>query len=118
MVTNSTSGNQGDLGVSNADWDRKVVLSADVLKRATLTLRSIRHPERKRILQSIVDKEEITVTEICEKVKLRQAAVSLHLTVLRRAEIVNTRRDGKFIYYSINVNRAMEVMDAARHLDW
>jgi DNA-binding transcriptional ArsR family regulator len=34
---------------------------------------------------------------------------SQHLAILRRAGIVVTDREGKFIYYSLNVNRIAEI---------
>jgi DNA-binding transcriptional ArsR family regulator len=49
-------------------------------------------------------------------VSLKQSVTSLHLTILRATKIVDTRRDGRNIYYSINRERITEVMEAAKHL--
>ncbi len=43
------------------------------------------------------------------KLRLEQSVASQHLAILRAAEIVNTTRDGKFIYYTINRPRLAEV---------
>ena len=51
----------------------------------------------------------MTVTEMYIKLRLEQSVVSQHLAILRRAAIVITHRDGKFIYYSVNYKRLKEV---------
>jgi len=80
-----------------------------VLKRAALTLRALNHPLRKEMLYLIDHRKRITVTEIYVKLRLEQSVASQHLAILRKANIVNTTRDGKFIYYSVNVQRVEEV---------
>ncbi|MEJ0102589.1 MAG: ArsR family transcriptional regulator [Bacteroidota bacterium] len=41
--------------------------------------------------------------------RLEQSVASQHLAILRKAGFVKTNRDGKFIYYSVNINRMDEV---------
>ena len=52
----------------------------------------------------------MTVTEIYVKLRLEQSVASQHLAILRRAGIVSTARDGKFIFYSLNYARLAEVV--------
>jgi DNA-binding transcriptional ArsR family regulator len=40
---------------------------------------------------------------------LEQSVASQHLAILRRAGIVTTQRDGKFIYYTVNYSRIDEI---------
>jgi DNA-binding transcriptional ArsR family regulator len=54
--------------------------------------------------------QKMTVTEIYVKLRLEQSVASQHLAILRRAGIVSTSRDGKFIFYSVNYNRLGEVV--------
>jgi DNA-binding transcriptional ArsR family regulator len=51
----------------------------------------------------------MTVTEIYVKLRLEQSVASQHLAILRKAGFVNTTRDGKFIYYSVNASRLAEM---------
>jgi len=51
----------------------------------------------------------MTVTDIYIKLRLEQSVASQHLALLRRAGIVVTSRDGKFIYYSVDVSRLDEI---------
>ena len=53
--------------------------------------------------------ERLTVTELYVKLRLEQSVASQHLAILRRAGIVSTQRDGKFIYYTVNYKRIDEI---------
>ncbi len=80
------------------------------LKAAALILRAVNHKLRQQIIKLIEDEgNRITVTEIYVKLRLEQSVASQHLAILRKAGIVNTERDGKFIYYSINYNQLDKV---------
>ena len=41
--------------------------------------------------------------------RLEQSITSQHLRILRNADLVNTRREGKFIYYSLNYDKIDQV---------
>ncbi|MFM2362697.1 MAG: hypothetical protein RLZZ316_1599 [Bacteroidota bacterium] len=79
------------------------------VKKASLILRAINHKLRQQILHLILQQEKMTVTEIYIQLRLEQSVASQHLAILRRAGVVKTIRDGKFIYYSINVNRLTQL---------
>ena len=79
-------------------------------KKAALILRSINHKLRKQIIKLLDDHQKMTVTEIYVKLRLEQSVASQHLAILRRAGIVSTTRDGKFIFYSVNYARLNEVV--------
>ena len=79
------------------------------LKKAALILRAINHKLRQQILKLIHQNGKMAVTEIYVKLRLEQSVASQHLAILRKAGFVNTLRDGKFIYYSVNYNRLDQV---------
>jgi DNA-binding transcriptional ArsR family regulator len=58
----------------------------------------------------------VTVTEIYVHLRLEQSVASQHLAILRKAGIVKTERDGKFIYYSVNHKRVEEINNVATEL--
>ena len=72
------------------------------IKKASLILRSLNHKLRQQILRLIFEEKKITVTDIYVKLRLEQSVASQHLAILRKAGIVTTLREGKFIYYAIN----------------
>lgn len=88
-----------------------VDLKIDVLqlKKAALILRAINHKLRQQILRLLHQNEKMTVTEIYVKLRLEQSVASQHLAILRKAGFVNTVRDGKFIFYSVNHDRMDQV---------
>lgn len=90
----------------------KTALKVDFIhaKKAALILRSINHKLRQQIIKLLDDQQKMTVTEIYVKLRLEQSVASQHLAILRRAGIVSTSRDGKFIYYSVNYSRLAEVV--------
>jgi DNA-binding transcriptional ArsR family regulator len=95
----------------NTAPDSNNALKVDLLnvKKASLVLRAINHKLRQQILKLIDEQGKITVTEIYVKLRLEQSVASQHLAILRKAGFVNTERDGKFIYYTINTNRIEEL---------
>ena len=56
------------------------------------------------------------VTELYVKLRLEQSVASQHLAILRKAGIVFTLRDGKFIYYSINYSGVKEINLCSKNL--
>lgn len=79
------------------------------LKKAALVLRALNHKLRQQILTLVETEKKITVTEIYVRMRLEQSVASQHLAILRRAGIVSTQRDGKFIYYTVNYKRINEI---------
>lgn len=87
----------------------QISINFNTLRRSVLTLRAINHQLRQEII-SLLDKDgKMTVTDIYVKLRLEQSVASQHLAILRRAGVLKTERDGKFIYYSVNNDRLKEI---------
>jgi ArsR family transcriptional regulator, virulence genes transcriptional regulator len=86
------------------------------VKKAAVVLRALNHKLRQQLLKLIEDEKKITVTEIYVKLRLEQSVASQHLAILRKAEIVSTERDGKFIYYTVNHKRISEINEFVKDL--
>ena len=80
------------------------------LKKAALILRALNHKLRQQIIRLLDENKKLTVTEIYVHLRLEQSVASQHLAILRRAGIVKTDRDGKFIYYTISNERLAHIM--------
>jgi DNA-binding transcriptional ArsR family regulator len=89
--------------------DAEVNINTLEIKKAMIQLRSINHKLRQIILQYIGQHDKITVTEIFQHLLLEQSVASQHLAVLRKAGFVKTKREGKFIYYSVNRQRLLDL---------
>lgn len=85
-------------------------------KKASLILRAINHKLRQQILKQIDEHGKMTVTELYVQLRLEQSVASQHLAILRKAGFVQTERNGKFIYYSINTDRIREVNEMVNGL--
>lgn len=79
------------------------------VKKAALILRALNHKLRQQLIKLIDEEQRITVTEIYVRLRLEQSVASQHLAILRKAGIVVTQRDGKFIYYAVNHKRIDEI---------
>ena len=57
---------------------------------------------RQEILE-MLEEQEMNVTEICSAFeKMAQPTISHHLHILKNCDLVDTRREGKMIYYCVN----------------
>lgn len=102
--------------LSNAPNQNEIVLDYDVLRKAVLVLRSVNHKLRQSVIKLLEENENMTVTQLYVKLRLEQSVASQHLAILRRAGIVKTKREGKFIYYSLNKDRIEEIANMINDL--
>lgn len=104
--------------ILNADDENSSPVKVDFvnLKKAAMILRALNHKLRQQIVKLIDEHKKLTVTEIYIKLRLEQSVASQHLAILRRAGIVQTSRDGKFIYYSVHNTRIDDIMKCVHSL--
>ena len=95
--------------VTISQGTENVNLSYENLRKAVLALRAVNHRLLQEIIELLQNREQTTVTDIYVKLRIEQSVASQHLAILRRAEIVNTIRDGKYIYYSLNEDKLMVI---------
>ena len=86
------------------------------VKKGALILRALNHKLRQQLIKLIEEEKKITVTEIYVRLRLEQSVASQHLAILRKAGIVTTERDGKFIFYLINHKRIDEISKLVNEL--
>jgi DNA-binding transcriptional ArsR family regulator len=79
------------------------------VKKAAMVLRALNHKLRQQMIRLMDEKKKMTVTEIYVQLRLEQSVASQHLAILRRAGIVKTEREGKYIYYFVNHERVTEI---------
>jgi len=75
------------------------------------TFAALADPNRQKILTAL-RKSELPVSAIAKDLKITSATLSHHLDVLRRAGLVSSRRDGRQIFYELNLSIAEEVIEA------
>jgi ArsR family transcriptional regulator, arsenate/arsenite/antimonite-responsive transcriptional repressor len=74
----------------------------------TKTFSALADPNRQKILELLKEKE-MAVSEIARHFKITMPTLSHHLDILKRADLVSSRRQGQKILYSLNVSILEEV---------
>ena len=67
---------------------------------------------RMKIINALAH-EELCVTDLAAALEITQSAVSHQLKLLRMAHQVKTRREGKSIYYSLDDQHVIDILDEA-----
>ncbi|HXS67779.1 MAG TPA: metalloregulator ArsR/SmtB family transcription factor [Candidatus Polarisedimenticolia bacterium] len=70
------------------------------MKALVSTARALSDSSRVRILFALRGRE-LCVCELCDSLAMTQSTLSTHLQVIRRAELVSARKEGKWMYYRI-----------------
>lgn len=88
--------------------ERLMQLQADLLK-------ALAHPTRLKILEYLRHGERC-VCEITEELELEQANVSQHLAVLKRQDLVSSRKDGLRVLYRINYPEIYDLLETSKRI--
>lgn len=67
---------------------------------------------RLKILFMLMREGELHVSALCERLEQSQPAVSHHLALLRVANLISARRDGKHNFYSVEKGRFHQIVDS------
>lgn len=73
------------------------------------TLKALADPIRREILDMLKD-GQMSAGEISDRFPVTSASISRHLSVLKDADLIRDKRDGKFIYYELNASVLEEIM--------
>jgi ArsR family transcriptional regulator len=79
------------------------------------TLNALAHPARLEILE-LLRQGECCVCHIQAMLDQRQAYISQHLNVLRRAGLVVNRKDGLRVYYKVTDPKVFDLIDSVKEI--
>jgi ArsR family transcriptional regulator, lead/cadmium/zinc/bismuth-responsive transcriptional repressor len=68
-------------------------------------------PARLKILTAL-SHSEMCVCDLVELLQMSQPAVSHHLRQLKSTRIIKFRKEGKFVYYSLDDNHISEILNS------
>ena len=77
--------------------------------------RALGHPARLRILE-LLRSSERSVSELQAELEIEASSVSQQLAVLRAKNIVDTRRAGTSVFYSVRDPQVIQLLDVARDI--
>jgi ArsR family transcriptional regulator, arsenate/arsenite/antimonite-responsive transcriptional repressor len=69
------------------------------MKELVLAAKAFADPTRVRILAAL-RVGELCVCELCDALGVTQSTLSTHLQVIRESGLVQTRKEGKWVYYT------------------
>ncbi|MFF5424600.1 MULTISPECIES: ArsR/SmtB family transcription factor [unclassified Streptomyces] len=70
--------------------------------------KALADPTRRRILDELADRDGQSLFEICARLSTRHGlglsrqAISQHLAVLEAADLIRTRREGRYKFHDLN----------------
>ncbi len=73
------------------------------------TLRAISDPIRREILEMLKD-GRMSAGDIVAHFDVTGASISRHLSVLKEADLIRDKREGKFIFYELNTSVLEDIM--------
>jgi len=100
--------------ISNMGYNIFNLMNTSELPEEKLSriFRAISSPARLRILLAI-DKGEACVCHLEEILGYRQSYISQHLMELRSAGVLETRREGRYVFYRLRDNRMLKLIQEA-----
>jgi DNA-binding transcriptional ArsR family regulator len=78
-------------------------------EEACRLMKTLANPDRLMLLCQL-SQGEMRVGELEDELGIRQPTLSQQLTVLREEDLVETRREGKNIFYSVRSKQALAVL--------
>jgi DNA-binding transcriptional ArsR family regulator len=90
---------------------KKNTLDIQKLELAASKLRAMAHPMRIAIIDLLTENKQLTVTEIYEQLSIEQASASHHLNILKSKGLLESKRNGKMILYSLKTTVLANVIN-------
>jgi DNA-binding transcriptional ArsR family regulator len=82
---------------------------------AAQLMKSLGNEHRLMVLCTLID-GELSVGELNDLVPLSQSSLSQHLAALRKAELVDTRRESQTIFYRLKGDNAIRVIAVLKEI--
>lgn len=82
--------------------------AADLLKQLS--------NEHRLMILCILGEDEMSVGELNARIPLSQSALSQHLASLRRAGLVSTRKESQTVYYRLEGDKALRVIEVLQSI--
>jgi len=73
------------------------------------TMRALSDPIRREIL-NLLKGGRMAAGDIVDRFEVTGASISRHLSVLKEADLIRDKREGKYIYYELNASVLEEIL--------
>ncbi|MDF2948276.1 MAG: transcriptional regulator, ArsR family [Sedimentibacter sp.] len=73
------------------------------------SFKALSDPTRRQIIE-LLKKQKMTAGEIVEQFQMTGASISHHLSIMKNAGLVTDDKQGKYIYYELNLSVLEEIL--------
>ncbi len=80
-------------------------MNGNILRELKLALKALADTSRLEMVSHLADGREVTVTDLAVALHISQPLLSWHLRSLKKAGLVNTRREGRVVHCSLNLKQ-------------
>jgi DNA-binding transcriptional ArsR family regulator len=94
---------------------REVVVVVPIYQLKAEFFKTLGHPARIRVLEVLRDGEH-SVGQLVPEVGIEASHLSQQLAVLRRANLVQTRKEGSTVFYSVADPAVFELLEVAKKI--
>lgn len=85
------------------------------MEKQAKVFKALAHPLRLKIIKKLSN-GELCVCKLNEDVDFSQSNLSQHLRILKEAGIVNSRKEGMWMYYSIANSKVLDIISMSEEL--
>lgn len=77
--------------------------------------KALADPTRRKILE-LLKKEDMNAGEIAEKFNMTKPSISNHLSILKQADLVDAKKQGQNVIYSLNTSVLEDILNLISNL--
>lgn len=92
----------------------RVRLEKKKLEKTAYVLKCVAHPVRISIIDLLEQESQLSVSQLQEVLQIEQSLLSHHLTNMRDKGIVETRRQGKNVFYFLTDTSISLIIDCIK----
>jgi DNA-binding transcriptional ArsR family regulator len=74
-----------------------------------IVFKALNDATRREILE-MLQKKDLTAGEIADNFRISFPSISHHLDLLKQAQLVTTKKEGQYVYYSLNTTVMDEIV--------
>ncbi|MEB8676979.1 autorepressor SdpR family transcription factor [Bacillus cereus] len=72
--------------------------------------KALADPTRRKILD-LLKERDLTAGEIASHFNMSKPSISQHLNILKQSNLVKNRKEGKYIFYSLNTTVVQDILN-------
>ena len=85
-------------------------MNTKTLEKSAFILKSIAHPTRLAIIQTLHKNEQLPVNEICKLLNIEQSIISHHLINMKEKGLLKATKSGNNVFYSLKEQQLTQII--------